>query len=85
MHYCDMVFDLLLLDGDDGYIGKHNMLKMISHTSVTSPALPPNQRHPGIETLPPNIAHYPIPVFANFRFHRYWHFRDQYQFNASIK
>lgn len=63
LHYCDMVFDMLLLDGDDGYQGKHNMLKLVNHSSIVE----------GSHRLNHSI-NYPIPVFANFRFHRCWHF-----------
>jgi hypothetical protein len=62
LHYCQMLFELLLLDGDDGYAGKHNMLTLLSHSSV------PN-------TAPQLVVSYPIPVFANFRFYRVWNFQ----------
>ena len=41
MHYCVVKFQLQVLDGDDGYQGKHNMLKLIEHSSVP---LSPRQR-----------------------------------------
>lgn len=34
LHYCVMRFKLKIMDGDDGYIGKHNMLKLIEHSSI---------------------------------------------------
>jgi len=34
LHYCNMRFVMVLLDGDDGYVGKCNMLKLISHSST---------------------------------------------------
>ena len=80
LHYCDMIFDLLLQDGDDGYIGKHNMLTLLSHSSV-SHAAPPVRLPAGMvmEQIPSNLVHYHIPINANFRFYRFWHFRDQYK------
>lgn len=59
LHYCRMVFELLLMDGDDGYQGKHNMLMLVSHSSVARDG---------------STVNYSIPVVAGFRFHRVWHF-----------
>jgi hypothetical protein len=33
MHYATVHFKLVILDGQDGYIGKHNTLQMIEHAS----------------------------------------------------
>jgi hypothetical protein len=41
LHYCVMRFKMKVLDGDDGYIGKHNMLTIVEHSSVP---LTPQQR-----------------------------------------
>lgn len=64
LHYCQMMFDLIVVDGDDGYVGKHNMLTLLSHTSRTKEGLP--------------LATYPIPTIANFRFHREWSYNAQH-------
>ena len=34
MHYAVVHFTLLILDGQDGYVGKHNTLRMIEHASA---------------------------------------------------
>lgn len=33
-HYAIVYFELMVLDGQDGYIGKHNTLRMIQHASA---------------------------------------------------
>lgn len=33
-HYAVVYFDLMILDGQDGYIGKHNTLRMVQHASA---------------------------------------------------
>jgi hypothetical protein len=33
MHYATVHFKLVILDGQDGYIGKYNTLQMIEHAS----------------------------------------------------
>lgn len=62
LHYCSMAFDLLLLDGDDGFQGKHNMLKLIRHTSIV-----------GGGHRMQHLVEYPIPLYADYRFYRFWH------------
>eukprot|EP01033_Poteriospumella_lacustris_P007375 gene7375-5309_t len=64
LHYCDMSFDLLLLDGDDGFQGKHNMLKLLRHSSSVTGG--------GRRVQLDHVMH-PIPVFHDFRFFRFWH------------
>ena len=34
MHYAVVLFELLILDGQDGYIGKFNTLRLVDHASV---------------------------------------------------
>ena len=34
MHYAVVHFELLILDGQDGYIGKFNTLRLVEHASV---------------------------------------------------
>jgi hypothetical protein len=34
MHYAVVHFHLVIMDGQDGYIGKHNTLRMIEHASA---------------------------------------------------
>ena len=34
MHYAVVHFELLILDGQDGYIGKFNTLRLVDHASV---------------------------------------------------
>ena len=34
MHYAVVLFELLILDGQDGYIGKFNTLRLLDHASV---------------------------------------------------
>lgn len=63
MHYCIMRFELLLHDADDGFVGKHNMLKLISHSSIPSNSRWNNER-----------VYFSLPVFADLRFHRNWKF-----------
>lgn len=73
-----MHFSLMLLDGDDGYIGKHNMLKLLSHFSTPLPRPPPPRapRHTAtIEIQSHNEdqrVYYPLPINHDFRFYRYW-------------
>ena len=40
-----MRFVMVLLDGDDGYVGKCNMLKLISHSSSPIVRNPPHNNH----------------------------------------
>lgn len=63
LHYCQMNFELLLLDGDDGFQGKHNMLKLLRHTSSVTG---------GGRRLQIENVNLPIPVFHDFRFYRFW-------------
>ena len=41
LHYAVIRFKMHVMDGDDGYVGKHNMLRIIEHSSVP---LSPKQR-----------------------------------------
>ena len=34
MHYAMVHFTLIILDGQDGYVGKHNTLRMVEHASA---------------------------------------------------
>ena len=34
MHYAVVHFTLIILDGQDGYVGKHNTLRMVEHASA---------------------------------------------------
>eukprot|EP01039_Chlorochromonas_danica_P001638 gene1637-1788_t len=65
VNYYVVVFDLLLLDGDDGYVGKHNMLTLVSHSSM-------NKDGSGLPVK------YPLPHRTDFRFHRVWNFSPRY-------
>jgi len=67
MHYATMYFKLLVLDGDDGYIGKHNMLTLVEHTALPYTPLPPAGGHMGID---PRIE-YQLPLNASLRFYRH--------------
>jgi hypothetical protein len=118
-----MRFEMLLLDGDDGYVGKCNMLRLTSHSSTPLPR-PPNQgnnaaqQHPANQPQPapqhaqqtlqgnvqlaqqlqqwgaqqgslpapalqaapnPQRIEYALPVVADLRFHRFWHFSGKQQ------
>lgn len=66
LHYCVMRFKMLLLDGDDGYQGKHNMLTIIEHSSVP---LTPQQKleQQAIElSQQPQLGRRPVPMPSNF-------------------
>jgi hypothetical protein len=83
MHYCNMRFEMTLLDGDDGYVGKCNMLRLTSHSST--PYRSANAAHNfnplahllGAEVAPVQRVEYTLPVVADLRFHRYWHFSSK--------
>ncbi|KAJ1419339.1 hypothetical protein B484DRAFT_453445 [Ochromonadaceae sp. CCMP2298] len=75
MHYCSMRFILELLDGDDGYVGKHNMLKLLSHSSVDLHQLRRNQARLGRGQEVDDEAgrvHFPLPINSDLRFNRFW-------------
>lgn len=61
--YAIMTFELLLLDGDDGFQGKHNMLVLQSHSAVL--------------VRDGQVVHYPIPVMNQFRYYRCWEMHAQ--------
>lgn len=73
-----MHFELLLLDGDDGYIGKHNMLHLLAHysTSLNSTAAVSAAAH-GVAydpSLDPSRVDYKLPQVKDLRFYRFWDF-----------
>ena len=70
LHYCLMYFEMRLMDADDGWVGKHNMLKILLHESS-----PLNDPH-GF-----NRVSYSLPVNADLRFQRFWSF----SFSQSMK
>jgi hypothetical protein len=127
-----MRFEMLLLDGDDGYVGKCNMLRLTSHSSTPLPRPPAGnaqnqgnnaaQQHPTNQPQPghpqgtvfpqqaqqivqstaqqlqqsgalqgslpvpalqaqpnPQRIEYALPVVADLRFHRFWHFSGKQQ------
>lgn len=45
LHYCNMRFVMVIMDGDDGYEGKFNMLRLISHSSVPLRRQPHNNNN----------------------------------------
>lgn len=58
LHYCNMRFEMLLLDGDDGYQGKWNMLRLTSHSSTPLPRLPTGQGQNQTQTQVHNQHHH---------------------------
>jgi len=63
-----MHFDLQLLDADDGWIGKHNMLTIRRHESY--PLVTNGNQARNTE----NRVTYSLPINASLRFHRFWSF-----------
>eukprot|EP01038_Epipyxis_sp_PR26KG_P008008 gene8008-10852_t len=88
LHYCRMFFVLSLLDGDDGYIGKHNMLKMLSHQSTSlfnnnhmNQNILCNQYDEsflgGEELVSQSRVTYNLPRVCDFRYYRVWSFSSR--------
>jgi len=89
LHYCNMRFVMILLDGDDGYEGKCNMLRLISHSSTPLPRRTPGQnnnhhninhhQHHGHPAEPAAVhrVEYTLPQVADLRFHRFWNFSSR--------
>jgi hypothetical protein len=57
-----MRFEMLLLDGDDGYVGKCNMLRLTSHSSTPLPRPPAgNAQNQGNNAAQQHPANQPQP------------------------
>ena len=71
------------MDGDDGYIGKHNMLKLISHQSTSlnylrsSQSKYDNEFLNGKDLSAESTIDYNLPRVCDFRFFRSWNFNAQ--------
>mmetsp|Transcript_10734 Transcript_10734/g.14795 ORF Transcript_10734/g.14795 Transcript_10734/m.14795 type:complete len:269 (-) Transcript_10734:48-854(-) len=71
LHYCYIHFELQLLDADDGWIGKHNMLTIRRHESYP---LVMNTNH---ARSTENRVVYSLPINASLRFQRCWSFNSR--------
>ena len=79
-----------LLDGDDGYIGKYNMLRLHSHSAIpirtttgTTTQQLQQQQQQNIQPIHINNMDdnrridYPLPIVSDLRFHRFWSFSSR--------
>lgn len=85
-----MRFIMELLDGDDGYIGKYNMLRLHSHSAIpirtttgTTTQQLQQQQQQNIQPIHINNMDdnrridYPLPIVSDLRFHRFWSFSSR--------
>ena len=85
-----MRFEMTLLDGDDGYVGKCNMLRLTSHSSTPFRTGNPAHNFNPLAHLMGEVAavqrvEYTLPVVADLRFHRYWQFSSRQQQPQQLK
>lgn len=86
LHYCIVLFELLLCNGDDGYRGHHNMLLLKSHASMSlnNAHVPANLLNNVALINNMNNNHDPmmdrtehrLPKRVDFRFHRFYNHLD---------
>jgi len=70
LHYCSVQFELVLVNGDDGYRGHHNMLLLTSHCS--SPAVAQNNNNNNVVER----TYHKLPKRIDFRFYRFYNHLD---------
>jgi hypothetical protein len=86
LHYCVMHFELQILDADDGWVGKHNMLRILRHESSPLHHGDEDDEDIGADGGGAHIhgnngrVSYSLPINADLRFQRYW----SYSFNQSL-
>ena len=78
MHYAIVQFKLLILDGQDGYIGKHNTLRLVEHSSAAII----NGRHPSLGHWGSEWIQHKLPNRTDMQFWRYWHWNSNNSNNA---
>ena len=76
-----MHFELQILDADDGWVGKHNMLRILRHESSPlhhgEEGADEEEEENGDNNNNNNNAQrvsYSLPINADLRFQRYWSF-----------
>lgn len=72
LHYCTVYFEMRLLNGDDGYRGHHNMLRLLSHCSRPVSVGPTGNIQQQHQQQHHEKVEYSLPRRTDFRFHRFY-------------